>query len=165
MFWKLLQREKKLGNPGTRELVNFKEFIGYHVHPKTGEKTSTTWGIIHYSKGGTHIVPGAPLGYEKKIKDNEAYLLQLTQRALLGEIVSELRAVFVKLEKNQILSICFFYDCKVSEKIYDISSCIISEIVAGFPPCYFQAIEEKIVKLKYPRNVPILGNIAYLRDE
>lgn len=35
----------------------FVELIGYDVHPGTGKMTPTTWGKIHYSKDGVHIVP------------------------------------------------------------------------------------------------------------
>lgn len=50
----------KPGVPRYKEIVNFKEFIGYHVNQKTGVKTSTTWGKIHYAKDGIHIVPTFP---------------------------------------------------------------------------------------------------------
>jgi hypothetical protein len=48
------------GAPGYQELVNFGEFIGYHVDSKTGEKIATSWGKIHYAKDGVHIVPTTP---------------------------------------------------------------------------------------------------------
>ena len=48
------------GEPGFKELINFNEDIGYYVYRETGEKFSTTWGIIHYAKDGTHIVPAKP---------------------------------------------------------------------------------------------------------
>ena len=48
------------GTPGYREIINFKERIGYHVNRETGEKISTTWGKIHYAKDGVHIVPTLP---------------------------------------------------------------------------------------------------------
>ena len=48
------------GTPGYREIVNFKEHIGYHANRETGEKISTTWGKIHYAKDGVHIVPTLP---------------------------------------------------------------------------------------------------------
>lgn len=48
------------GNPGYKEIVNFKEFIGYHVERATGEKIPTSWGKIHYSRNGAHIVPTRP---------------------------------------------------------------------------------------------------------
>lgn len=48
------------GMPGYKEIVNFQEFIGYNISETTGEKTATTWGKIHYSKDGVHIVPTYP---------------------------------------------------------------------------------------------------------
>lgn len=48
------------GNPNYRERVDFGEFIGYHVDQVTGIKTSTSYGEIHYSKTGAHIVPVLP---------------------------------------------------------------------------------------------------------
>jgi tetratricopeptide (TPR) repeat protein len=50
----------KIGEPGYQEIVDFEEFIGYHVCDQTGTKTPTTWGKIHYSKNGAHIVPTKP---------------------------------------------------------------------------------------------------------
>lgn len=50
------------GNPigKNKERVDFKKNIGYYVDKNTGKKYSTTIGIIHYSKNGTHIVPARP---------------------------------------------------------------------------------------------------------
>ena len=48
------------GTPGYQEIVNFGEIIGYDVNQKTGRKVATTWGKIHYSKKGFHIVPTTP---------------------------------------------------------------------------------------------------------
>lgn len=48
------------GEAGYQEIVNFEEFIGYHVCDCTGTITPTTWGKIHYSKNGAHIVPARP---------------------------------------------------------------------------------------------------------
>ncbi|MBR5539390.1 MAG: hypothetical protein IKU61_05770 [Clostridia bacterium] len=43
-----------------KEIVDFKRIIGKYVDPKTGKTYDTTVGTIHYSKTGTHIVPGQP---------------------------------------------------------------------------------------------------------
>lgn len=51
---------KRPGTPGYKEIVDFGEFIGYTIHPDTGEKIATTWGKIHYAKDGIHIVPTKP---------------------------------------------------------------------------------------------------------
>lgn len=48
------------GTPGYREIIDFGEFIGYHIEKNTGLRTPTTWGEIHYSKTGAHIVPSRP---------------------------------------------------------------------------------------------------------
>lgn len=48
------------GYPGYQEIVDFGEIIGYDVNAVTGVKTPTTWGKIHYSKKGAHIVPFLP---------------------------------------------------------------------------------------------------------
>lgn len=48
------------GCPDYREKINFEEFIGYHINPKTGTETATSWGEIRYSKDGAHIVPAYP---------------------------------------------------------------------------------------------------------
>jgi hypothetical protein len=45
------------GMPGYKEIVDFKEFIGYVVKEHTCEKVATTHGKIHYAKDGVHIVP------------------------------------------------------------------------------------------------------------
>lgn len=44
--------------PDYRERVNFGEFVGFHVNPKTKVQTPTTFAEIRYdSKGQAHIVP------------------------------------------------------------------------------------------------------------
>ena len=43
-----------------KEIVDFGKIIGDCVDLKTGAKTPTTWGKIHYSKDGVHIVPYIP---------------------------------------------------------------------------------------------------------
>lgn len=43
-----------------RERVNFHQVIGLWVNPQTGEKLKTSYGTIHYSKKGAHIVPAYP---------------------------------------------------------------------------------------------------------
>jgi tetratricopeptide (TPR) repeat protein len=45
------------GVAGYKEVVDFKQVIGYAVDRETKEKTATTLGKIHYAKNGAHIVP------------------------------------------------------------------------------------------------------------
>ncbi|MDR2540009.1 MAG: hypothetical protein LBC45_05425 [Chlamydiales bacterium] len=51
---------RQAGTPGYREIVDFKEFIGYAVDFDTKKKFATNWGKIHYAKDGIHIVPTKP---------------------------------------------------------------------------------------------------------
>lgn len=49
-----------IGQPGSKERVDFGRTIGNYVDPVTGEKTPTNNGIIHYGSRGAHIVPSRP---------------------------------------------------------------------------------------------------------
>jgi len=49
-----------VGQPGSKERINFGKVIGSYVDPLTGEKIPTTKGIIHYGSKGVHIVPSRP---------------------------------------------------------------------------------------------------------
>ncbi len=51
-----------VGQPGSKERVDFGTPIGEHRDASTGTSTPTTVGIIHYSKNGAHIVPARPAG-------------------------------------------------------------------------------------------------------
>ena len=49
-----------VGEAGSRERIDFGTKIGVYVDPATGQRSSTTNGIIHESKKGVHIVPARP---------------------------------------------------------------------------------------------------------
>lgn len=48
-----------VGYPGSKERVDFGRKIGTYID-RVGNASSTTKGIIHYSKDGIHIVPARP---------------------------------------------------------------------------------------------------------
>lgn len=48
-----------MGESGYQEIIDFGESIGYNIDLK-GVKTEISWGKIHYSKDGAHIVPTLP---------------------------------------------------------------------------------------------------------
>ncbi|MCH9608752.1 MAG: hypothetical protein S4CHLAM45_06590 [Chlamydiales bacterium] len=92
------------------------------------------------------------------------YALLATQRALLGEVTQNLRAVVIDLQiKNKSGRICFYYDGEISEVDFDIASCAITEITAAFPIGY--SFEERIERLDAPAKIPVQGRLAYLRKE
>ena len=49
-----------------KERVDFREIIGKYIDPQNGNAVETTWGTIHYSKTGAHVVPA-----RRKDKDND----------------------------------------------------------------------------------------------
>lgn len=49
-----------VGEPGSKERVDFGREIGTYVDPQTGVGSPTQNGIIHYGKNGAHIVPSRP---------------------------------------------------------------------------------------------------------
>lgn len=53
--------DSPVGEPGSKERVNFEEVIGLYVDPNTGEKIPTTAGTVHHSKSDVHIVPARPI--------------------------------------------------------------------------------------------------------
>lgn len=62
----LVERYSGTGQPvsqdesNRKERVDFGQTIGYVKDRNTGEETETTWGTIHHSAKGTHIVPCNP---------------------------------------------------------------------------------------------------------
>jgi len=145
-----------------KEVVNFNEMIGYAVDPINGDKTPTTWGIIHCAKDGSHIVPVQPSDHRNY---DMGYLLLSMQRALAGIIAPELRAVIVNLDQqNKKTTFCFYYDGEITDELYDLASCASTEAIAAFPPDY--SSEEKITRLDFPNEIPEQnGKFAYLRKE
>lgn len=49
----------QVGLPGSKERVNFGEFIGEYID-SNGNSIPAMNGMIHYSKKGLHIVPARP---------------------------------------------------------------------------------------------------------
>jgi Bacterial toxin 50 len=145
-----------------REIVDFKEKIGFFVNPVSLERADTSWGVIHYAKDGCHIVPAKPASYNIEIFPL-AYALLSIQRAILGTVTPELRAIVVDVdEANKVLYIRFYYDKDVSTKVLDGWECAITETVAD---CLDYALDEGIEKLPYPQKIPFRGRYAYLRKE
>ncbi|MEX0424585.1 VENN motif pre-toxin domain-containing protein, partial [Providencia rettgeri] len=49
-----------VGQPGSKERINYGKIIGNYTDPETGKSQPTTNGIVHYGKNGVHIVPSRP---------------------------------------------------------------------------------------------------------
>ena len=50
-------------NGNHKEIIDFGEVIGECYNSETGKWEETTWGTIHYSNKGTHLVPTRPNKY------------------------------------------------------------------------------------------------------
>jgi Bacterial toxin 50 len=55
----------KLGDEGFKEVVDFRERVGFYYDNSTGNYIETNYGQIVYSKKGTHIIPANPV--QKKL--------------------------------------------------------------------------------------------------
>lgn len=83
--------------------------------------------------------------------NNEIIRLRIvTQNALIGKITKEVRAIYVKLNKNCI-NIHIIIDGNISnywnEEIYEIST----DIISNFDEDYI--IDENLVRVDYPRHL------------
>lgn len=85
------------------------------------------------------------------------------QRALLGAVTSNLRAVTVKIEQTiKLLKICFFYDGDISEEVFDLASIATAEMAADFPE---YDLDDHIERLDYPKKILVEGILVYFRKE
>ena len=66
-----------------KEVVNFGKVIGESINKRTGTKTPTTWGKIHYGNRGAHIVPTYPEMIEQEIK--EMYYLSKKEEKIIDD--------------------------------------------------------------------------------
>lgn len=85
------------------------------------------------------------------------------QRALLGNVTPNLRAVYIRLE-NETYGLVFFYDKKLSEDEEELTSLVDTEFIADFPsPDYKTSCTIEV--LPYPIQIPKQGYCVYERYE
>jgi hypothetical protein len=146
-----------------REIVDFKENIGFFVSPVDTERVPTSWGVIHYAPDGCHIIPAKSEKYKISIFPL-AYALLALQRGMLGVVTPELRSVIADIDQeNQLLYIRFFYDGDVPYENIDEWECAISESIADLGPEY--SLDAKVERIDYPKEMPFRGRYAYFRKE
>lgn len=89
---------------------------------------------------------------------DQVYILLSVQRGLLDNISFFLRAVTLEYEEVKDLFILrFFYDHEVTEKLFDLSSCVTVEINPDTTSI--------VSRCDYPERIPIQGRLVYLRNE
>jgi hypothetical protein len=92
------------------------------------------------------------------------YALLAMQRALLGEVTAELRAVVIDFDTEQLIFFArFYYDKEACEKMIDLWQCAATEASASLGPDCFTHLQ--IERVDYPEKIPSCGYYAYLRKE
>ncbi len=91
------------------------------------------------------------------------------QRGLLYNSFPELRAVCVESSEN-LIYVCFYCDGKISEENNELCECVLDDIMADF--CNMgtkEGVEIKfetpIIRLDYPKKMPLRGCWVYYRHE
>ena len=91
-------------------------------------------------------------------------ILASIQRALLGNITSNLRAVYVLCEDESDLHLIFYYDKPLSEDEEELTSIVDTEFMCDFPsPTYKTSYTIHV--LPYPNRIPDHGICTFLRYE
>ncbi len=148
--------------PVYRERVDFKELIGYYIQKQNPTiQFPTTEGIIHYGKGGAHIIPACPNVAEAIMKTSNENLLISAMGSLCGAITPNLRKASVALVENTIV-LHLYYAKSPSEEEIDLSECAASEIVADFPAAM---IDCQIEVVEMPTKITVTDLLVYSRYE
>lgn len=105
------------------------------------------------------------IGFNNKIKYSLKMAIRLSlQRALIGEISSNLRMVAFEVnedEKN--IYIFFYFNGKISDDDFDSTNCISGEVSGDFDP--ETKIIEKSIRIDFPNDLPPHDYIVYKRKE
>lgn len=90
------------------------------------------------------------------------------QRALLGHVFADLRAVCVNISEN-IIQVYFYIDGEISEEQKELCESVVDEIVADF--CHIKIkdkdveFETPFIRLNYPKKQTLCGHWVYYRSE
>ncbi|MFU0781148.1 MAG: N(4)-acetylcytidine amidohydrolase [Citrobacter braakii] len=95
--------------------------------------------------------------------DLNSYVRLSLQRALLGNVTSNIRAVTVEL-KNKNISLHFYFDGEPDDSDQESVSVVEAEVIADFDEDF--AIEAIAMRLDYPQPIKNFnGFLVYLRKE
>jgi len=148
-------------NIHTRQRIDYEQQIGVYVFAPHDIREPTSLGVIHHHPNESyHVIPSRP--YSLKEDKSIASIMLFAQRALLGEISSDLRAVLVNRNKDGSIKIAFYHDGPMTWEKQNEYSCIASELAADFINA---EIVEEFISLKYPEPLPQDGHYVYLRKE
>lgn len=92
---------------------------------------------------------------------NYSYLMLAAQRGMLGEVGPSLRAVAVDWINNDIV-VYFYNDGEITEELHDDFISITTDITTHFNNAM---VDEKIIRLDYPKPLPFHEHWVYRRKE
>lgn len=96
--------------------------------------------------------------------DDDIAVRLSAQRALLGHVTPQLRAVSVELDREcRRLTVRFVFDGEPSESVRDAASCAGTEMIADRPDGW--TIDEQIVVCEAPAQADHLRHVVYARCE
>ncbi len=90
-------------------------------------------------------------------------VLGSVQRALLGRVTPNLRAVHINIDNEQII-LSFYYDKSPSEEEIELSSLADTDFISDFPGPEFKT-DCKVLVVPYPQMLPGAQFYAYQRFE
>ncbi|MBY0529627.1 MAG: hypothetical protein K2P51_05490 [Rhabdochlamydiaceae bacterium] len=145
------------------EIVEYTHSVGSFTCPVSGELISTNYGIKYSLGEGEYIIPVKPKTHKIDIFPL-AYALLSLQKALLGIVVPQLRAVIVDINNEEkLLYIRFYYDRDACENLISLWRWAIMEARADMGCDY--KLDAQVEKLNYPQEIPFRGRYAYSRKE
>lgn len=160
--------ETKHPDPVERELVHLQKEIGPFISPVTGEELPTHWGMIHKTPLGSRTLPARPETCTLSTAFPVAYAQLSVQRALLGVVTPELRAVVVRYnDETRQLYLRLYHESSASPESIDDWELAVSKTLADFGPGYL--FDARIQQLDRPQEIPFALDLkdryAYCRTE
>ncbi len=164
----IAQDETKHPTSVERELVHLQEEIGPFISPVTDERWPTHWGMIHRTPLASHTLPARPETCTLSTAFPVAYAQLSVQRALLGVVTPELRAVVVRYsDEARQLYLWLYHESTASPESIDDWELVVTKALADFGPGYL--FDARIQQLDRPQKTPFALDLkdryAYCRTE
>ncbi len=164
----IAQDETKHPTPVERELVHLQEEIGPFISPVTSERWPTHWGMLHRTPLTSQTLPARPDTCTLSTAFPVAYAQLSVQRALLGVVTPELRAVVVRYsDEARRLYLWLYHESTASPESIDDWELVVTKTLADFGPGYL--FDTHIQQLDRPQKTPFALDLkdryAYRRTE
>lgn len=131
----------------------------YEICPVCGWEDDPVQSADPDFSGGAN----SPSLNEAKRAFNEQYLRLSLQRALLGNVTPNIRAVITELSGKNI-SLLFYFEGEVDDDDEELASVIETEIIADFDDDF--TVDTIVQRLDYPQRIKNTnGLLVYLRKE